>query len=110
MSIIGKDSVWGKSTYPFCSFFSEHMSCFSQSSTSLYEVIDEEHITIFRISFFYSDDSIYPITHFGTDDSRILWKGFIESFGCSIIWKSYNCLWCHIEERESSMELSIDSE
>ncbi len=108
--LVWEDSMGSKCSHTFCSFFSEHMRCFSEGSSSLYEVIYEEYISISGISFFYRDDSLDSITHFCTDDPGVFWKRLIESFCCSIIRKSYHCLRAYIQERESRMEFGIHFE
>ncbi len=95
---VWEDSMGSKCSHALCSFFSEHMSGFSEGSSSLYEVVYEEDISVSRISFFYRDDSLDPITHFRTDDSGVFRESFLESFCCPIVRESYHCIWIHIQQ------------
>lgn len=109
MGIIRKYPMRGKCTNCCCSFFPEHIRCFDNRPSGLYEIIDDDNFFSFWIPFFYRHDSPLSITNLATDNSRRIWKYIFEPLSSTIIRKYDHFVRMESQESCGCMEFCIDT-
>ena len=109
MRIMREDTMWSEGSYRLRSASTQHPSRLSESPTSLDEIIDDDDIFTFGISFLDRDLPLFPFpAHLDTDDTiSVIREVLREALRCTIVRKGDDCIGRELEERECCMELSI---
>lgn len=72
-----------------CSMGGQHFLAFNQSATRLYQIINNDNMAPFRISFLDTYNSLVTFPNFCTNNRWEMLQLLMKSFPCTIIRKSY---------------------
>ena len=100
-----------KGTNTSSSFCTQHSSRFAQGSTRLDQIIDEDDIFSFGVSFLQSDCSLLSFpTHLDADDFFYTFLIILtETLRRTVIRKGDGCIFWNIQKRCRRMELGVHS-